>query len=197
MRVRLNCGMVCTAHGTPISHQSTNLQSRKDVNPRTRTILVALLVILFVGVGFLLRGHFKEGHGHAHAHEESGATALSLNNGKRWDTDLPLRTGMQRIRDAASPVLAAHAKRSVSPNDAKALSASIQEHVNFLIQNCKLEPKADAALHILITDLLRGGALLAADPASPEGATLLTQALRQYPDYFDHPGWTPLPAGGV
>lgn len=156
-------------------------------------ILVGL--ILTVG-GIALWTFSRHAHNHSevHDHAQSDATALALDNGKRWETDQPLRTGMERIRDAASPVLAAHARGSVTPDEAKGLSASIQENVNYLMQNCKLEPKADAALHVLITDLLMGAGLLVENPQSKEGATLIVDALRHYPEYFNDPGWTPLPA---
>lgn len=170
--------------------------TRKPMSPNTRKILVPLVAIALVGIGFLLRTHFREGHAEGHSHGTPDVAALSLDNGKRWATDVHLRAGMQRIQDAARPVLAAHATRKVSPSDAKALSGLIQENVNYLIQNCKLEPKADAALHVLITDLLRGGSLLAADPSSDEGASLIAQALRQYPVFFDHPGWISAPGAG-
>ncbi|MDO8542590.1 MAG: hypothetical protein Q7S40_19280 [Opitutaceae bacterium] len=41
--------------------------------------------------------------------------------------------------------------------------------------------------------LLRGAALLTESPNSPEGYDLITKVLRQYPEYFDDPGWMPLP----
>jgi hypothetical protein len=157
-------------------------------------LVSAIVVILVAAAGIGLWTHFHGKHGDAHAHHGAATTALSLNNGKRWETDAPLRTGMQRIRETASPALAAHARRALTPADAKALSASIQENVNYLMQNCKLEPKADAALHVLITDMLQGGAMLAADPSSAEGAALVGNSLRRYPEFFDHPGWVAVPA---
>jgi hypothetical protein len=166
----------------------------KSYAGRSRTPLIATLAIIaLAGIGFGLWKHFREGHKHDHGNHEAHA-ALSLNDGKRWAADAPLQTGMQRIRDAATPVLAAHAQRRVTPDQAKSLATTIQDSANFLMQNCKLEPKADATLHVFLTDLLRGSALLAAEPGSAEGATLIAEALQRYPEYFDHPGWIPVSA---
>jgi hypothetical protein len=101
---------------------------------------------------------------------------------------------MQRIRDSATTALAAHAQHRLTSNEAKSLFASMQENTTFLMQNCKLAPKADATLHVFITDLLRGSALLADDPTSEEGASLISESLRRYPEYFDHPGWVQVPS---
>ena len=159
---------------------------RKPSVALVATVVIAALAI----VGAVLWTHSQEGHGHDANHEAHAA--LSLDNGKRWKPDAPLQTGMQRIRDAATPALAAHAQRRLTSNEAKSLSASMQESATFLMQNCKLEPKADATLHVFLTDLLRGSALLAENPSSVEGASLISESLRRYPEYFDHPGWIPV-----
>jgi hypothetical protein len=118
---------------------------------------------------------------------------LALHDGKRWATDESLRIGMQRIRDAVAPALARQDQARLHPEQAKALADAMQENVTFLIQNCKLAPEADAVLHVLITELLEGAALLSANPPSGEGVAKLAHALREYPKYFEHPGWSPLP----
>lgn len=151
------------------------------------------LALLLAGAAVAGWLHFHGGHG-THHHEEQGTTALSLNAGRRWATDAPLRAGMQGIRDAVSPVLTAHADKKLTPEAARALAGAVQGQVNDLFANCKLPPKADAALHVILTHLLSGTAQLAGNPASAEGARLLAQALQQYPEYFEHPGWSPIHA---
>jgi hypothetical protein len=161
---------------TPILHRSPWLRN-------------SLLALMFVGLGIgawmLVHRAHQSGD---HQHGETSA-ALTLNDGRRWETDLPLRTGMQRIRDAADRAFAAHANRRLTPAEAKALSATVQENVNYLIANCKLPPKADATLHVLITELLSGAAQLAENPAAHEGLERMGQALRHYSEYFEHQGW--------
>ncbi len=146
------------------------------------------LVILGLGIGAWWLTH----HAHEspdHHHHDAAATALTLNDGQRWKTDQPLRTGMQRIRDAVDQATGAHVNARFTAEDATALSATVQENVNYLIANCKLAPKADAALHVVITDLLTAATRLAGNPAAHEGWEQLHRALRQYPDFFEHPGW--------
>jgi len=73
------------------------------------------------------------------------------------------------------------------------MSDAIQEDVRFLIKNCKLAPKPDAVLHMLISDLMFGAELLTANPGAPEGMAQIVRALGHYAEYFNDPGWTPLP----
>lgn len=153
-----------------------------------------LLAILLVGLGvggwmLLHRAHETGVHDH-----DGEAAVLSLNNGQRWETDLPLRTGMQRIREAVDQTALTRGSRPLTPAEANALSASVQENVTYLIENCKLPPEADANLHVLITELLTGAARLASNPAAGDGIEQITRALRHYPVYFNHPGWAPLDA---
>ncbi|MGB5102420.1 MAG: hypothetical protein WBO04_03755 [Steroidobacteraceae bacterium] len=125
---------------------------------------------------------------HDHAHEAHATAGLTLNNGARWATDEPLRIGMQRIRDAAAPAITA-GPHSLSKEAATALAAAVREQVNYLVANCKLEPKADAVLHVLIAELLGGAEALEQDPHAEGGLPRIEQALRQYPEYFDHPAF--------
>ena len=161
--------------------------------PKKRSLIFWFATtFLVVGTAIGLWSHFHRGHTAGHDHDEHGETALSLNDGKRWEADLPLRTGMQRIRDAVEPVVLAQTKGRVAAPDTERLAAAIQENVSYLFANCKLPPKADATLHVLITDLLSGSAMLKEDPNSRAGSALLVEALRKYPTYFDHPAWKPL-----
>jgi hypothetical protein len=160
------------------------------ISPKFWFALVALVLAVLAAAGWF---HFHGAHA-THHHDAHGTSALSLNEGRRWETDLPLRTGMQRIRDAVEPVLQARATGPITRDAAKTLAASIQENVNYLIENCKLAPQADATLHVLITELLTAAALLAENPGSLDAVSQLRDALKKYPEYFDHPGWKPLAA---
>lgn len=164
--------------------------------PRAR-ILTVFAVLVLATAGFVAWRHHHPAGGHSHAHGDAAESVLALNDGQRWETDAPLRAGMRRIRDAALPVLAAHARGGATAPQAEALAATVQEQVNYMIANCKLAPKADATLHVFITDLVTGSAMLAKDPASSEAATLIDRALQQYPKYFDDPTWKALPAAAV
>ncbi len=91
---------------------------------------------------------------------------------------------MGRIRDAV-----AAAGPAPSQEAAAALAQTVREQVSYLVANCKLKPRADAALHVLIADLLAGAESMVAAPSSGEGLERIGSVLRRYPEYFEHPGW--------
>lgn len=113
---------------------------------------------------------------------------LRLDQGQPWATDAPLVEGMERIRVAVNE---AAARPALDTDSAAALARSVRDQVDFLIANCKLEPDADATLHVFIARLLNAAAAVQKDPASSKGLPELQQVLREYPHYFAHPGWQP------
>lgn len=156
---------------------------------RRRSIIIGLIIIALIAVGFALRSHFQHAHSHGNAHDH-GATVLALNDGQRWETDEPLRLGMQRIRDAVA--LQLHEEKA-TPAQTKALATTVQENVTYMMQNCQLAPAADANLHVIINDLLAGASLLTTEGQTDEGLTQLRHAVETYPHYFNHANWSPLP----
>lgn len=128
----------------------------------------------------------------AHHHEAATPHKLTLNHGRKWATDEPLRSGMARIRDVVEPQLgAAHADK-LTPEQYKALADRIETEVGGIVANCKLEPQADAMLHLVITDLGDGtdamkGKNTKLRPAL--GLVKVAQAVNQYGRYFEHPGF--------
>lgn len=156
-----------------------------------RNLLISALVLALAGVGAVALLHL---YGPAeHGHGQHGMPELVLNDGKRWATDAPLRQGLERIRDAVAPIVAPSATRPLTNAEATALSVAIKDQVQYLVENCKLEPKADAALHVLLNDFLQGADALAVDPASMPALKRIMRALHLYPQYFDHQGWRPVP----
>jgi hypothetical protein len=134
----------------------------------------------------------------AHAHDEAMPTKLTLNKGKKWGTDAPLRTGMKRIRDlTAEGVEQAHAGR-LDAKAAAVLATNVEKEVAGIVANCKLEPKADAMLHLVIADLGAGTDALAGKTAGskPEqGLLQVAKAVNDYGRHFDHPGYRPVNVG--
>jgi hypothetical protein len=132
-------------------------------------------------------------HEHQHGRAETGE--LVLNGGTQWATDASLRDGMEQIRNlVAVPQATVSAGGSLTAAEAQLIAEGVRQQVDALIRNCKLEPKADAVLHVLIAGLLQGAAELAGEPPSDEGLVRIRQALDQYPRYFSHAGWE---AGGI
>ena len=95
------------------------------------------------------------GHSH-HDHGASAPPSIELNAGKKWATDDALRRGMGSIRTLAEKALpAAHAGK-LTPAGYDALANDVNAQIAFVVENCKLDPKADAQLHIVIGDLTNG-----------------------------------------
>jgi hypothetical protein len=129
-------------------------------------------------------------HGHEHDHDGHAAVAApTLDDGRKWAIDAPLRTGMEGIQ----ALVAATGGQVPDAGQATTLAAGIRDQIGYLFANCRLEPRADAVLHALLADLVRAADDLAGDRAA--GIARIRDALAQYPRYFDHPGW-PDPAGG-
>lgn len=130
-----------------------------------------------------------------HEHDDAAGGALLLDHGAKWATDAPLRRGMEQIRNlVAAPQAAVAAGAAPNPADSRQLAGEIRHQVDELIRNCKLEPEADAVLHVLIAGMLQGAAALAGESPSTDGLSRIQHALDQYPQYFAHPGWE---AGGI
>ena len=132
----------------------------------------------------------------AHDHGSGAPQALQLNHGQKWATDAPLRKGMDGIRSLVAPQLkAAHAGK-LSAAQYKQLAGKIEREVADIVENCKLEPAADAQLHGLIAEIGAGVDALngkSADTRPVDGLLKVTHAVNQYPHYFDHPGFRALP----
>lgn len=130
-----------------------------------------------------------------HDHDAAAPHRLTLNQGSKWATDAPLRAGMQRIRDLVEPQLgAAHAGR-LTPAQYRDLATRVETEVGGIVANCKLEPKADAMLHLVIADIGAGTDTMAGKDAKARpalGLVKVAQAVNQYGSHFDDPGFKPI-----
>lgn len=144
-----------------------------------RTKLIVVVLALLAGGGLA----FYHLHGHGHDHGVGGG--LQLNAGQKWETDQPLRAGMDRIRELVSA-----AKPDGGASGLQVLANGIQQQVDFLIANCKLPPAADETLHVMIADFLEGADLVTKKNDPQRGIAVMRRALQTYPQYFDHAGWS-------
>jgi hypothetical protein len=133
-----------------------------------------------------------EPHHAGHAH--GPPAKLELDQGKRWATDAPLRKGMEALRAAFAERVAAIHAGTLPAADYKALGAKVEAEVATIVAECKLEPKADAVLHVIVAELLGAAdVLLGKAPGTPAaGAHRAVTALNDYGRTFDHPQWQPL-----
>ena len=128
-----------------------------------------------------------------HHHGESAAAVqkLELNAGKKWATDAALRQSMDDINQAMDKALPLIHKDRFSDADYVALATTINAKVGYAVENCKLEPKADAMLHLVIAELMAGAEIMdgKTSAARHDGAVRVRQALQSYGKYFQHPNW--------
>ena len=158
------------------------MYSRVDL----KVLAVALAgAAVLAGPVAALAGEPKHEHGATEIH------TLTLNQGQKWATDDPLRKGMTEIRTLVEAQHAGIHKGRLKPAEYAALGEKIEAQVGYVVANCKLDPKADANLHVIIEEILEGvGAMKGEEKKSPRaGAGKVVSALNEYGKYFDHPGW--------
>lgn len=127
-----------------------------------------------------------------HDHDNATPQKIELNAGKKWATDAPLRQAMVAIRSSTNQLLpAAHAGKA-TPADYDALGKEVTTQIAYIVENCKLDPKADAQLHIVIGDIMSGVEAAQGKPNDMKrasGVVKIAQAVNTYGKHFDHAGW--------
>jgi hypothetical protein len=131
---------------------------------------------------------------HHHAHDGPASAQLQLNEGKKWDTDGPLKRGMETIKRLLEADLGAIHEGKLSTERYGGLSDKITPEINAIFKNCKLSPKADAMLHLILAQLIEGNRAMKTGASTDRrmGAVKILKALGEYAQYFDHPGWKPI-----
>ena len=131
----------------------------------------------------------------AHSHDAVTPHKLSLNQGHKWAADEALRNGMSRIRGLVEPRLAdAHAGK-LTAAQYRELATQIETEVGGIVANCKLDPQADAQLHLVIAGIGEGVEAMegkAKKVKRQAGAVKVIDALEKYGAHFEHAGWQPL-----
>lgn len=131
-----------------------------------------------------------------HSHDAAATPhKLALNQGRKWATDEPLRAGMGRIRGLVEPQLGAAHAGKLTPAQYREVATKVEAEVGGIVANCKLEPKADAMLHLVIADIGAGTDAMAGKDAKLRpalGLVKVAQAVNQYGGHFDDPGFKPI-----
>jgi hypothetical protein len=136
-----------------------------------------------IGIALALAFAGPAAYGQAtHEHDHGASEAkLVLDQGKKWPTDAPLRQGMENIRAALG-----------SGMKYQALANKVNTEVAGIVQNCKLEPEADAQLHLVIAELMAGAEAMEGKVKGETrraGAEKVARALSAYGEHFEHAGW--------
>ncbi|MBA3998540.1 MAG: hypothetical protein C0466_15435 [Candidatus Accumulibacter sp.] len=150
---------------------------------------------IVAGLALPAVSHAAAEHRHE-AHEHGDApVAPQLNAGRKWETDAALRTAMGAIRTSMAAALHDIHEKRLPPAGYATLARKVESEVGEIVANCKLEPKADAQLHLVVADLLAGAEQMAAKGKPAEhrkGAVKVIGALEQYGAYFNDPGFKPI-----
>ena len=128
---------------------------------------------------------------HHHSHGSTEPTKLQLNAGKKWATDEALRQAMSDINQAMSKALPTIHKNQFGNAEYQALATTVSGRVAYAVEHCKLEPKADAMLHLVIADLMAGTESMEGKTSNSrhDGVVKVLEALKSYGKHFQHPGW--------
>ncbi len=124
-------------------------------------------------------------------HHRAAPVKLQLDQGKEWATVAPLRQAMGALRAEFAGKPQAINQGGPGKEDYAKLGQSVEGQVSAIVSQCKLEPKADAMLHIVVGQLLAAAdTLQGRDAGLPaEAARRVVMALNSYGKYFVHPGW--------
>lgn len=128
----------------------------------------------------------------AHDHGASAPHKLELNAGKKWGTDEPLRQAMSTIHVSVSKALPAAHSGKATAAQYDAFGKDVTAQVTYIVENCKLDPKADAQLHIIVADLMDGVETAEGKQGEKQrasGVVKVAQAANAYGKHFDHAGW--------
>jgi hypothetical protein len=139
----------------------------------TRTLVLAMAVALAAPAAAAADAFWHE---HAATQPQ-----LVLKQGRKWPTDAPLRQGMENIR----------ASLAKAPSY-EALAVDVRGEVAGIVQGCKLEPEADAQLHVVLIHLLAAAEAMEGKvdgESRAAGMLRVIGALDAYGSHFDHPGW--------
>jgi hypothetical protein len=152
-----------------------------------QSLRLAALSVLFAAA----TGAFAAGEVHQYEHAQSEAK-LVLDHGKKWQTDAIARKGMENVRAALAADLKAIHTGKQTAAQYQALAATIGAEVATMVQNCKLDPRADVQFHQVIAELMAGAESMQGKDkaASPRrGAERVAKTVNAYGRYFEHPGW--------
>lgn len=148
-------------------------------------------LFLVIGITLLFQTVVAKSNQHDHHNHGKSDSKLNLNNGKKWSTDKPLRDNMDAIHNHIKSSLDKIHTKKMRNSEYQALSKKVRGNINSIFKNCKLPPKADAQLHILLSSMLSANDKLLEQISLEEKAHAVEKILEGYKAYlkhFDHKG---------
>ena len=163
-----------------LNHHATQEKTMQTLKPLTALAVALALALAAPGIAAAETA----------AHDGHAASTLEvmLNDGAKWQGDQNMITGMTAIRGTMTANLDAIHAGSLPADAAKGMAADVQKQLDFMVENCLLEPEVDEQFHIILGVVMTGVAALEAGEVEP-GAVKIVQALNAYGEHFEHPGW--------
>lgn len=143
-------------------------------------------LLLIILVYFVFQSTFAESEHHDHHEHGKTGIVLTLNNGKKWSTDKPLRENMSKIHDHIKSKLGRINKKKMRDDEFKGLGKKIKGNIDAIFANCKLTPKADAQLHIILAEMLSENSKLTGKFSTEEKTVAVMEILKNYKAYLKH-----------
>lgn len=141
---------------------------------RTSALPVLVLIAAFSAAPALA-------HNHAAPAPMPAASPIA-----KYPADAALRTAMDRVRNAVEAF--EHARHGhVGAEQVRALADHLDAQVAKVFSECRLEPQADASLHVLLGTLLKGSRAIREAPDDLTPVMAMERALADYARLFDHP----------
>lgn len=150
-----------------------------------------LLLAIALALPLSLAGNAFATETAAHDHG-SAIQSLELNAGQKWTTDAPLRQAMSKIHASVTTTLAALHDGKLTDAQYDAFADGVNDQFTYIVENCKLEPQADAQLHIVLGNMMNGIEIARGKEQGQEreqGVVKIAQAMNAYGDYFDQHDW--------
>lgn len=148
------------------------------------TVSIALMALAATAYGADHSQHKKS--------EKSENTQVQFNKGKKWETDAPLRQGMEALKKASEGGMNEIHNGKDESAIYKKIGNLIKEQTDFIFKNCKLAPEADKELHKILLPIVKEGKVLLSKTNNHDKHEALTSvmlALMNYGIYFDHKDW--------
>ena len=120
-------------------------------------------------------------HGVPPGDHKEDASALSLNNGKKWKSDESTRNHVMKLSEM---IRSFNGRANNSSSDYRRFAAEVQTELDGLIKDCRMSGPDHDALHLWLEPILKQVAELKTDPAA-EKATEIVQAITKDVDLFN------------
>lgn len=149
---------------------------------------IAMASVLAMASSFAL-SVVSPAHAASDDHAHHARQAAKPAEASQWATDEGLREGMTRLRASVNQAIPHDPAQPLDAETAIQLQKDVDAAVSYMIANCKLPGAADAALHGLLIDLLRGAEALSEEAEREKGLQQIVATLERYPETFAAPHW--------